>query len=165
MGKYRAVLKNDLKLDFSQYLDLFSCKTIDYMAVGVQNNLKKVSASVMSDEDWQELYLREGFGSHDPLRQAVFNSNRKIIFLDELEVSSSFGEFIMKKRQSYNIRNGIVFVQRNLDHNLLITIGTGYRKFKPVKFFMENFNSINMAHKSVCEKMGHIIDDYQTVKP
>lgn len=138
MKNYQAILKDELNFNFNDYFDVFKCKSIDYIAVGIQNTVRKTSTSVMSNKDWQITYSEEKLFIQDPLRQSVFNTKKKIIILDQLQASNSFESMVMRKRKKFGIHNGLVFVDRGLGFNILITLGTGYRSFNPISFVRKN---------------------------
>jgi hypothetical protein len=153
MKNYQAILKDELNFNFQDYFDIFECKSIDYIAVGVQDTIRKTSTSAMSNREWQLTYSKEKLFIQDPLRQSVFNTKKQIIILDQLQSSNSFESMVMETRKKFGICNGLVLVDRGLGFNVLITIGTGYKSFNPISFFRKNIFEINNMKLNIYNKL------------
>jgi hypothetical protein len=151
MPVYKSVSdekSNDL---FRNYTSSLNIPQIEYFAIGVQDVETKSSISLMSCTEWSEEFYRNNYAPHDPLRQAVLNTNKSFFAFDELDHIDSFGSYIMGKRKKLNMRNGIVLVDRYKDKNVLLTLATGDHRFKPIGFFKLYFQDLKEIKKDFTE--------------
>lgn len=149
MNVYNKIDDIEIKKTFFEYTKSLNNKYIDYFAVGVQNNKTKKSRSIMSNVDWNNEFIRNNYAPNDPVRRVVFNTTRSFIPLDEIDHVDSFGAYIMGQRRKECIKNGIIVVDRKPDVNFLITLGSGYSKFKPIEFLNCYYKDIKEIKKDL----------------
>ena len=135
LGKYKTLSKKAIREVFTDYVDALEIPLIDYVAIGVQDTIHKTSTSIMSRIEWQEAFRKLGLAAYDPVRKASFNTKSNIFSFDELDYQDSYGKEVMKQRRHHEIENGLVIMQKNLGHNFMLTLATGYKNFSPYKFF------------------------------
>lgn len=136
---------NNVKATFKDYIDALAMKDLDYYAFGIQDTINKTSASVMSRDDWQKTFQENNFAPEDPLRKAVFNTRREVIFFKELDTKDSLSREIMLQRKKHELNDGIILVERHLGCNLMLTICSGYSKFDSYEYFQENAIALKRA--------------------
>lgn len=149
MNVYNKIDDNEIKKTFFEYTKSLNNQFIDYFAVGVQNKKTKKSRSIMSNVDWSNEFTHNNYAPNDPVRRAVFNTTRSFIPLDEIDHVDSFGAYIMDQRKKECIKNGIILVDRKPDINFLITLGSGYSKFKPIDFLNFYYRDIKEIKKDL----------------
>lgn len=136
-NQLQPIYNSSLRVVFEDYVASLKIPLIDYFAVGVQNTIHRGSASIMSRIEWQKRFASEGFAQHDPIRIAALDSKKDVFLFDEVDYLSSFGNEIMDQRKKYEIRNGLVIMDRRGSHNFQLTLGTGYHNFKGKDFFLK----------------------------
>lgn len=142
LGKYKPINEEYIGDTFDKYIDALAIPVIDYVAIGVQDSIRKTSASLMSRPDWQSSFSNLNLAESDPVRKAAFNTKTKFFSFDELDYQDSSGKEVMRQRKRHYIENGIVVMNRNLGHNFMLTLATGYKDFNAKKFYLENRHSI-----------------------
>lgn len=164
LGKYKAISRCELGNLFLDYVDALGMPLIDYVAIGVQDTIHKTSSSIMSRLDWQDAFHKLGLAEHDPVRKASFNTNAKIFSFDELDCQDSQGKEVMRQRKCYGIENGIVLMRRELDHNFMLTLATGFKHFRPQKFFLENQQAISKVFDDLICLLTPSAKEYQPIQ-
>ncbi len=145
LGKYTPLDKHDLRRVFLDYIQSIDIPCIDYVAIGIQDNLSKTSASIMSNLEWQEEFKSLGLDEDDPLRNAAFNIKNGFFSFDEIDYQNSAGKKVMRQRKLHGINNGFVFMASDTRNNCLLTLGTGYKNFQAHKFLIENKTDISLV--------------------
>jgi hypothetical protein len=145
MDIYNTIQNNKVKETFQDYIDALGLQDLDYYAFGIQDTITKTSASLMSRADWQDTFQKNNFAPHDPLRKAVFNTRRNVIFFQDLDTKDSLCKEIMLQRKKHSLNDGIILVERHLGYNFMLTICTGYSKFESYKYYMENGLALKRA--------------------
>ena len=155
LGEYAVLEQKELRTLFLDYIESLEIPLIDYVAIGVQDNLHRTSTSMMSRPDWQSTFKKGGFAKFDPIRKASFNTRNRFFAFEDVNPEDSFGKEIMLQRKRHEIENGMVIMDRQLGHNFMLTLATGYKNFKPHQYYLD--------YKGVISK---IFDDLKLmVKP
>jgi len=134
---------------------------IDYVAIGVQDTIHKTSASMMSRLDWQKAFRELNLSAFDPVRKASFSTRSKIFAFDELDYQDSYGKEVMRQRRRHEIENGLVLMHRNLEHNFMMTLATGFKNFAPYRFFLDNQTAINRIFDDLINLVSPSTQEYQ----
>lgn len=143
LGKYRSLYNDHIHSTFMRYFNALEMPIIDYIAIGVQDTIHKTSASLMSLQEWQSTFSRLEFAEHDPIRKASFNVKANFFTFDEIDYIDTHGKEIMRQRKKHGLANGIVILNRNMTHNFMLTLATGYRNFSAHKFFIDQHLTIS----------------------
>lgn len=138
MDVYKNIPDKEVIDTFHDYIDALGVKNLDYYAFGIQDTILKTSASVMSREEWQKVFIANEFAAHDPLRKAVFNTRRSVIFFQDLDTKDAISKEIMTQRKKYELGHGIILVERQLRYNLMLTICSNFSKFDAYDYYMKN---------------------------
>lgn len=163
LGNYTALDSIDLRSYFLDYVDALDMPIMDYFAIGVQDKIHKKSTSLMSREDWQKTFKSLNLAKDDPVRKASFNTGIKIFTFDELDHENSAGKEVMRQRKLHDIENGIVMMRRSLGHNFIFTIATGYKGFKPYKFYIDNHQALNRTFDDLVSFITPNTTEYQNI--
>ena len=147
---YSPITTESTRQTFYSYIDCLDIPQIDYVAIGIQNVANKTSMSLMSNAEWQSYFMAEQYAKYDPLRKATLQTCRNIISFDEIDHIDSFGKEIMRQRTRYDIKRGVVIMQRHQKHNFMLTLGTSFTHFKSYKF-------LNRHHESIERIKQHLI--------
>lgn len=161
LGDYQAIDELNTKKLFLSYFEILNIPIIDYLAIGVQDNNKKISSSLMSNSEWQNTFRINDFAKHDPIRRTAFNTSCKIFTFDEIDCHDNYGKEIMKQRAKHYIQNGLVIMDRNLYFNYMLTLGTGYKNFNPYPFYFDNFIAINKIFSDLKKIISPLTTQYQ----
>lgn len=161
LGKYQALDTQKVRNVFLDYISALEIPIIDYVAIGVQDTIHKTSASMMSRLEWQKIFRELNLAEFDPVRKASFNTHAKIFAFDELDYQNNVGKEVMKQRKRYEIENGIVLMRRNLGHNFMLTLATGFKNFQPYKFFINNQTAINAIFDDLISFVSPSTKEYQ----
>jgi hypothetical protein len=140
---YNPILSKETQDTFHEYVSYLEIPEIDYFAIGIQNKLTGKSISIMSRPEWQECFVKNQFANDDPIRKAALETGRNLFAFDEVSIQSSLEEEIMRMRKSYEIKDGIILMQRLPLYNFMITLGTGFSKFDKSTFLEENFQDLH----------------------
>ena len=143
LNSYRPIATKATQKTFFDYIDCLDVPQIDYFAIGVQNRANKTSISLMSRPEWQKIFSENDFANNDPIRKASLLTSRKVISLNEIDYSDSLGKEIMRQRALYEIKNGIIFMDRFENHNYILTLGTNFSKFDAYDFLIRYHDRIN----------------------
>lgn len=162
LGKYNPLNEEYTRNTFEQYIDALEIPIIDYVAIGVQDSIHKTSASLMSRPDWQSTFSNLNLAESDPVRKAAFNTKTKFFSFDELDYQDSSGKEVMRQRRRHYIENGIVVMHRNLGHNFMLTLATGYKNFNARKFYLENHRSIKKTFDDLIDLITPCSAEFQT---
>jgi hypothetical protein len=73
--------------------------------------------------------------------------------MSKLNGNSTSGKEVMRQRRLHDLNGGLVFVDRRLGHNFMLTLATGYKDFSAHKFYLNN----NVAIKKVFNDLKQII--------
>lgn len=161
LGDYAALDRGDLRGLFLDYVQSLEIPLIDYVAIGVQDNIHRNSTSMMSREDWQSLFKKNGFAQFDPIRLASFTTKTHFFAFEDVSCQDSFSKEIMRQRKKYEIENGLVIMDRQLGHNFMLTLATGYKGFKPHKFYLDYRSSIAKIFDELKEMVKPLTASYQ----
>lgn len=142
MNQYKAILKDNIRQVFDDYIDALTIPEISYFAIGVQDILNKSSASLMSRIEWQMLFKALDYADHDPIRKAALSSQRNIIIFDEIDHVDNLGKEIMHQRKKFEMSKGVVIMERHLTYNYMLTLGTDYSKFDGREFLQKHYQAI-----------------------
>ena len=138
---------------FFDYLKNMGLKEINYVAIGVQDTANKKTTSLMSSTEWQKKFSENKYMHYDPLRKLVLDTNRTIIFLEEIDNVDSIGSEIMEQRKKFGIGKGIVIVERFKGYNYLLTLGTDYKDFDCYKYLQQNYLGIKNTMDAGADKL------------
>ncbi len=141
---YSVIKEKTIQETFFDYVKSLEIKDFNYYAFGIQNTLNKSSRSLMSCAEWQKTFFENKFADHDPIRNAVFNTKRNVIFFNEVDIKDSLSKEIMQQRKKYDINNGIILVERHLGINFMFTVGTGFSKFDPSDYYVKKINLLKL---------------------
>lgn len=142
-SNYSPIITNTTKTIFVDYVDSLDIPQIDYFAIGIQNLELRKSISLMSQPEWQKMFVANCFADYDPIRSAALFTKRNFIPFAEIDCIDNFGKEIMRQRSKMGIKNGIVLMQRFPKHSYMITLGTGYSGFDSYEF-------IKRYHDKIC---------------
>lgn len=162
LGKYKSINEEYVRDTFDKYINALEIPVIDYVAIGVQDSVHKTSASLMSRPDWQSTFSSLNLAESDPVRKAAFNTKTKFFSFDELDYQDSSGKEVMRQRKRHYIENGIVVMHRNLGHNFMLTLATGYKNFSAKKFYLENHHSIKKIFDDLIDLIIPYSSEFQT---
>jgi len=162
LGNYQSLDKKSTKSVFIDYIGALEIPIIDYVAIGVQDTIHKTSTSMMSRDEWQKTFYTLGLAEHDPLRKASFNTKSNIFSFDDLDYQDSHGKEVMRLRRLYEIENGLVIMRKNLGHNFMLTLATGYKNFSPYKFFIDKHVAIDRIFSDLINLVSPATKKYQT---
>lgn len=161
LGNYSTLEQKDLRALFNDYSKSIDIPLIDYIAIGVQDNIHKESTSMMSREDWQFTFKENRFAEHDPVRRTAFNTCINFFAFDEVDYQDSFGKKIMQERKRHEIENGLVIMDRQLGFNYMLTLATGYKNFNPRRFYLDHYCSIEKIFDDLKEMVKPSTKNYQ----
>lgn len=146
---YLPISTETTKNTFFSYINSVDIPQIDYFAIGVQNMADKRSISLMSREEWQNIFTNNQYAMHDPVRRATLLTKRKIIPFNEIDFIDNYGREIMRQRALMEIKNGIIFVRRSLKFNYMITLGTNFSKFNAFDFIKRYHDKIILLEQDL----------------
>ena len=161
LGDYEALDKPDMRSLFTSYFNALDIPVIDYLAIGIQNNINKTSSSLMSNYEWQETFRARELAQHDPIRRTAFNTHCKIFSFDEIDYYDTNGKEVMKQREKHFIENGLVIMDRTLGYNFILTLATGYKNFRAYPFYFENIAAINQIFLDLKQIITPSTEKYQ----
>lgn len=161
LGEYKTLNKASTKNVFNDYINSFEIPIIDYIAIGVQDTILNKSTSIMSRDEWQKTFRDQGLAKHDPLRKASLTRKSTLFSFDELDCQDDYGKEIMRQRRLHEIENGIVVMRKNIGHNFILTLGTGYKNFSPYKFFVDKHEGINRVFDDLISLVMPVTKDYR----
>lgn len=161
LGKYKALEQVNLRNVFLSYVDALEIPIIDYVAIGVQDTIYNNSTSLMSREDWQTTFKKLNLANYDPVRKAAFNIKSNLFAFDELDYQDEFGKEVMRQRKLHQIENGFVIMRKNLGYNFMLTLATGFKNFRPYRYFLENETAINKVFDDLIELVSPSTLEYQ----
>lgn len=159
MFSYMPIITSQTKDLFFDYLKNIEFKEVNYVAIGVQDTINKKTTSLMSSAEWQKKFSENNYMHYDPLRNLILNTNRNIIFIEEINNVDSIGTEIMEQRKKFGVGKGIVIVERFKGCNYILTLGTDYQKFDSYKHLQQNYSGI----KKTMQDMKSIIYNDITV--
>jgi hypothetical protein len=133
-NSYLPILTETTKKTFFDYVDSLDIPQIDYFAIGVQNLITKKSISLMSKQEWQKHFVLNQYANHDPIRRVTLHTKRNLIPFEEIDFVDNYGKEIMRQRALMDIKRGIVLMERFPKFNYMITLATGFSKFKTFDF-------------------------------
>lgn len=162
LGNYQSLDKKSIQSVFIDYIGALEIPIIDYVAIGVQDTIHKTSTSMMSRTEWQKAFRTLGLAEHDPLRKASFTTKTNVFSFDGLDHQDSHGSEVMRQRRRYEIENGLVIMRKNLGHNFILTLATGYKNFLPYKFFIDKHRVIEIIFDDLIELVHPATEAYQT---
>ncbi len=163
LGKYESLDNKEIKEKFFDYIGSIESPIIDYLAIGVQDTIRKKSTSIMSRPDWQKAFNEMNLAAFDPVRRASFNTQCRIFTFDDINYLDSNGKEVMRQRRRYEIENGIVLIRRNLGYNFMLTLGTGFKNFYPYKYFIDNKYVINKVFDELITLITPSTEKYQLI--
>jgi hypothetical protein len=149
MFEYSPIINRDTKEVFNSYIKNLRMGDIEYVAIGVQDCVNHKTASLMSLGEWQQKFVENNYANYDPVRNIVLHTKRKLILLNEVCCTDSFGAEIMQQRKKFGIGNGFVLVERFKNFNYMLTFSTGYQKFNPDSYISNNYASIKIVIKDL----------------
>lgn len=146
---YCPIIDKSTKDVFMDYTSAVNLPPIDYFAVGIQDILTRKSISLMSRIEWQKTFVDNHYAENDPIRKTVLNTRRNFISLDDIDFFDNFGKEIMRQRALMGIKTGLVFVEKEAQFNLMITLGSEYSKFDTFKFIQNNYTKMMFLKKDL----------------
>ncbi len=152
MNQYHAIFRENIRDLFNDYTTSLNIPEIDYFAIGIQNTINRESASIMSRLEWQTTFKAFNFAPYDPLRKAALQTNRTIIFMDELDWVDSLGKEVMLQRKRHEIDKGMVVMDRHLTYNYMLTLATHYTQFDGHAFYLK-----------YCAQIRRVFDDMKLI--
>lgn len=161
LGKYQALDSRDKRSIFVDYINAVKVPIIDYIAIGVQDTIHRTSTSLMSRKEWQETFNKLDLASHDPIRKASFQTKSRLFTFEEVDFIDSAGKEVMRQRKKHEIVNGLIVMDRKLGYNFMLTLGTGYKNFKPYRFYLDNKNAIDHLFVDLKDIISPCTKDYQ----
>jgi len=151
---YSPIITKTTKQTFFNYINLLNIPLIDYVAIGVQNQISKKSISLMSLPEWQQHFVQNQYANYDPLRKVTLNTKRNFIPFQEIDFGDNFGKEIMGKRAMMGIKNGIILMKRFEKYSYMITLGTGFMKFEAYDFIKQHHDKVNLIQKDLIALIG-----------
>lgn len=137
LGKYTALDRPDLITNFQLYFKALELPYMDYLAIGVQDSIHKTSTSLMSDQCWRNSFKELNLAEDDPVRKASFSTRVNHFSFDDIDYLNSAGQEVMRQRKLHGIENGLVFMRRNLTHNFMLTLGTGFKNINTYRYLID----------------------------
>lgn len=165
LGEYTSLNRPDLLLDFNAYITALELPYMEYVAIGVQDTIHKVSTSIMSNQTWQKTFKELNLAADDPIRKAAFGSRVSHFSFDEVDHQNSAGQEAMRQRKKHGIENGIVFMRRNLTHNFMLTLGTGFKGFNNYRYLIDYYTNINLMFDDLIKLVTPSTKNYRIIIP
>ena len=115
----------------------------------------------MSNSEWQSCFNAMGLAQFDPIRKASLNTSINIFSFNDVSYEDTNAEYIMNKRRKHGIVNGIILMKRDVGHNFMLTLATGYSKFNPYSFFTFNEKSCHRVFKDLIKVISPVAIKYK----
>lgn len=135
---YKVIDDKDTRNLFDKYLDVLNIPLIDYVAIGMQDHVEKISYSLKSDSSFQKIFNEMELATHDPIRQAIWNTNYNFIDFSHVNYKDKMSKVVMDYRMKLNHSRGFIYIQREKTKSYSLTLTTSYQKFDSYKYFLEN---------------------------
>jgi hypothetical protein len=166
MGKneYLVLEKKNLRETFIDYFHALDIPMIDYLAIGVQDTVNQKSTSLMSNAEWQKTFKDHNFAPYDPIRKVALNSKTSVFSFEDVNHQDPMGSEVMRQRKKHQIENGLVLVQRNLGHNFMMTLGTGFKNFQSHRFFLDYQSSVYRIFNDLIQLVSPLCEDFRPIK-
>ena len=163
-NEYLVLDKKNLRETFIDYFQALEIPVIDYLAIGIQDTVNQKSTSLMSNVEWQKTFKNLNFAPYDPIRKAALNSKTTVFSFEDVNHQDLMGSEVMRQRKKHQIENGLVLVRRNLGHNFMMTLGTGFKNFQSHKFFLDYRESTYKIFDDLICLVSPLCADFQPVK-
>ena len=62
----------------------------------------------------------------------------------------------MRQRRRFGINNGLVIMERNTNHNFMMTLATGHKKFNARDFYLEYVDALNTTFADLKSIISHL---------
>lgn len=161
LGEYLSLDGTNITTDFQSYIKALELPFMDYVAIGVQDTIHKKSTSIMSSAEWQKTFKELGLANDDPVRKASFSTHTKYFSFDGIDCQNNSGREVMRQRKLHGIENGLVFMERKLSHNFMLTLGTGYKGFNTYKYLIDHHIAIQKVFSDLISLVTPATKPYQ----
>jgi hypothetical protein len=162
LGEYTSLDRRDISLDFQTYIKALELPFMDYVAIGVQDTVHKKSTSIMSSDEWQKTFKKLNLAEDDPVRNAAFSTNAKYFSFDEIDCQNSAGREVMRQRKQHGIENGLVFMERRLSYNFMLTLGTDFKDLNTYRYLIDYHAGLQKVFADLIDLVTPLTQEYQS---
>lgn len=165
LGTYTSLDRQDLVTNFQLYFKALGLPYMDYLAIGVQDTIHKTSTSLMSDQDWRKSFKELNLAEDDPIRKASFSTRVNYFAFDDIDYQNNAGQKVMRQRKLHGIENGLVFMRRNLTHNFMLTLGTGFKNINTYRYLIDHHQNVQRVFDDLIALVSPSTKKYQIEIP
>lgn len=148
---YLPISDPSIRERFLSYIKSLKFKEFNYVSIESHDLVTKCITSLMSSSEWQNQYKQNNYDKYDPIRSLILNTNRNIIFIDEIDFLDSLGAEVMMKRKLSGIVDGVILVQRYWECNYTLMLGSSTEKLNLRDFLIENYSEIQKIFNDLKE--------------